>query len=115
MAGIPYRAKQESRNTIGNFWPMLLLAASLIAATPPIASRVLLVFALLLVADAIAVWLLAKRRVVDPVPRAVSVLAAISLVDALAVVWTGGDLLVVLACPADYPLTRLFQASIPRT
>jgi hypothetical protein len=77
---------------------------------------VLPAFALLLVADAMAVRLLATRPVPGSVPRAVSVLiAAISLVDALAVAGAGGDLSLVLACAVGYPLTRLFQASIPGT
>jgi len=117
-AGITYAAKQESLDTIGNLWPMLLLAAPLIAALPFLASEwiVPVAFALLLAADAAAVWLLAKRPVAGSVPRAVSgLIAAISLVDALAVAWADGDPLLVLACAAGYPLTRLFQASIPGT
>jgi len=117
-AGITYAAKQESLDTIGNLWPMLLLAAPLIAAIPFLASGwiVPIAFALLLAADAAAVCLLAKRPVAGSVPRAVSgLIAAISLVDALAVAWAGGDPLLVLACAAGYPLTRLFQASIPGT
>ena len=42
-------------------------------------------------------------------------IAAISLVDALAVARAGGDLSLVLTCAVGYPLTRLFQASIPGT
>jgi 4-hydroxybenzoate polyprenyltransferase len=117
-AGITYAAKQESLDTIANLWPMLLLAAPLIAAAPFIAGGwvVPVAFALLLVADAAAMWLLAKRPVPGSVQRAVSgLIAAISLVDALAVAWAGGDPLLVLACAAGYPLTRLFQASIPGT
>jgi 4-hydroxybenzoate polyprenyltransferase len=71
---------------------------------------------LLLVADTAAVWRLAKRSMPGAVPRAVSgLIAAISLVDAVAVAWAGGDPLIVLACAACYPLTRLFQAVIPGT
>ena len=117
-AGITYAAKQESLDTIGNLWPMLLLAAPLLVALPYIASgwTVPVAFALLLIADAAAVWLLARRPVPGSVPRAVSgLIAAISLVDALAVAWAGGDPVLVLACAAGYPLTRLFQASIPGT
>jgi hypothetical protein len=117
-AGITYAARQESLDTIGNLWPILLLAAPLIAALPSIASGWLVpaAFALLLVADAAAVWLLAKRPLAGSVPSAVSgLIAAISLVDALAVAWGGGDPLLVLACAAGYPLTRLLQASIPGT
>jgi len=117
-AGISYAARQESLDTIGNLWPMLLLAAPLLAALPAIARGWIepLAFALLLVADAIAVWLLAVRPAPGSTPRAVSgLIAAISLVDALAVAWAGGDPPLILACAAGYPLTRLFQASIPGT
>jgi hypothetical protein len=117
-AGITYAAKQESLDTIGNLWPMLLLAAPLVAALPAIANGWTdpLAFALLLVADAMAVRLLAKRPIPGSVSRAVSgLIAAISLVDAVAVAWAGGDISLVLTCAAGYPLTRLFQASIPGT
>jgi 4-hydroxybenzoate polyprenyltransferase len=117
-AGITYAAKQESLDTIGNLWPMLLLAAPMIVALPFVASGWIVpaAFAMLLVVDATAVWLLAKRSISGSVPRAVSgLIAAISLVDALAVAWSGGDPPLVLACAAGYPLTRLFQASIPGT
>ncbi|MEJ0079158.1 MAG: UbiA family prenyltransferase [Alphaproteobacteria bacterium] len=117
-AGITYAAKQESLDTVANLWPMLLLAAPLIAALPSIANGwiVPVAFTLLLAADAAAVWLLAKRPVPGSVPRAVSgLIAAISLVDALVVAWAGGDPLLVLLCAAGYPLTRLFQASVPGT
>jgi len=116
-AGITYAARQESLDTIGNLWPMLLLAAPLLAALPAIASGWIepLAFALLLVADAMSVWLLTKR-LPGSVPRAVSgLIAAISLVDALAVAWAGGGPQLVLVCATGYPLTRLFQASIPGT
>ena len=117
-AGITYAARQESLDTIGNLWPMVLLAAPMIAALPLLARGwpVPVALALLLVADAAAVWLLARRSAPGAVPRAVSgLIAAISLVDALAVAWAGGDPWLVLACVTGYPLTRLFQASIPGT
>jgi 4-hydroxybenzoate polyprenyltransferase len=117
-AGITYAARQENLDTIGSFWPLALLTAPLIAALPAIASgwTVPLAVALLLAADAAAVWLLARRKMPGAVPRAVSgLIAAISLVDAVAVSWAGGDPRLVLACALGYPLTRLFQASIPGT
>jgi hypothetical protein len=117
-AGITYAAQQENLDTIGSLWPMALLAAPLIAALRSLASgwTVPVAMALLLVADAVAVWLLARRSAPGAVPRAVSgLIAAISLVDAVAVACAGGDPRLVLACVAGYPLTRLFQASIPGT
>jgi len=54
--------------------------------------------------------------VAGSVPRAASeLIAAICLVDALAVALAGGDPLLVIACAAGYSLTRLLQMSIPGT
>jgi len=67
-------------------------------------------------ADIAAVRLLAKQAQRDAVPRAVSMLiAAICLVDALAVALYGGGILLVCICASGYLLTRLFQMSIPGT
>jgi len=50
------------------------------------------------------------------VPRAVSMLiAAICLVDALAVALYGGGILLASICASGYSLTRLFQTVIPGT
>jgi 4-hydroxybenzoate polyprenyltransferase len=73
-------------------------------------------FVLLLAADAFAIWLLAKQHVQGAVPLAVSgLIAAICLVDALAIAAAGGGIFIVAACAVGYPLTRLFQRSIPGT
>ncbi len=57
-----------------------------------------------------------KRAAPDAVPRAVSMLiAAICLVDALAVVLYGGGILLACICASGYLLTRLFQTVIPGT
>ena len=67
-------------------------------------------------ADIAAVRLLAQRAAPDAVPRAVSMLiAAICLVDALAVVLYGGGILLACICASGYLLTRLFQTLIPGT
>jgi len=42
-------------------------------------------------------------------------IAAICLVDALAIAAAGGSIMVVAICVLGYPLTRLFQKSIPGT
>ena len=63
-----------------------------------------------------AIRLLAKRPVPGSVPLAVSgLIAAICLVDALAIALNGGGVLLVAICAFGYPLTRLFQKSIPGT
>jgi UbiA prenyltransferase family len=117
-AGITYAARQESFDRVGNLWPMALLAVPLLAVLPAIAGDWILVvaFLLLLAADAVATRLLATRPVPGAVPLAVSgLIAAICLVDALAIALAGGGILLVAICTLGYPLTRLFQKSIPGT
>jgi 4-hydroxybenzoate polyprenyltransferase len=118
VAGISYAAKQENLDKIGNLWPLALLAVPLLDALPAIAGGwiVITAFLLLLAADAVAVRLLAIRPVPGAVPLAVSgLIAAICLVDALAIALNGGGVLLIAMCTAGYPLTRLFQKSIPGT
>ncbi len=118
VAGLTYAARQESLDRVGNLWPLALLAVPLLAALPAMAGGWLVITAcsLLLAADAVAVRLLATRPIRGAVPHAVSgLIAAICLVDALAIALNGGDVLLIAACAAGYPLTRLLQKSIPGT
>jgi len=118
VAGITYAAKQESLDRVGNLWPLVLLAMPLFAALPVLFSGWIIIaaFILLLAADAFAVGLLVKRRARGAVPLAVSgLIAAICLVDALAIAAAGGGILIVAICALGHPLTRLFQKSIPGT
>jgi UbiA prenyltransferase family protein len=118
VVGLTYAAKQENLNEVGRLWPLAILAGPLLLALPGISSGLpVVVFGLLLcAADILAVRLLARRAAPDAVPRAVSILiAAICLVDALAVVLYGGSFLLACICASGYLLTRLFQAAIPGT
>jgi len=118
VIGLTYAAKQENLNQVGRLWPLAILAGPLLLALPGISSGWLVVVGglLLCVADIVAVRLLAKRTAPDAVPRAVSMLiAAICLVDALAVAVYGGGVLLVCLCASGYLLTRLFQTVIPGT
>jgi 4-hydroxybenzoate polyprenyltransferase len=116
VVGITYAAKQESLDRIGHLWPLLMLAVPLIIAFPAEDSTVALAFALLLGADAVAVFLLVRRPAPGAMFRAVSLLiAAICLVDAVAVAAAGGGAILVLACIAGFALTLRLQASIPGT
>lgn len=118
VAGITFAAKQESLDRVGNLWPLALLAVPLLVTLPALFSGwiVIAVFLLLLVADAAAIRLLAKRPVPGSVPLAVSrLIAAICLVDALAITLAGGSFMLVAICALGYPLTRLLQKSIPGT
>jgi len=118
VIGLTYAAKQENLNQVGRLWPLAVLAGPLLLAAPGISSGWLVVVGCLLLgaADIAAVRLLAKRAAPDAVPRAVSMLiAAICLVDALAVVLYGGGIGLACICASGYLLTRLFQTVIPGT
>jgi UbiA prenyltransferase family len=118
VAGITYAAKQESLDRVGNLWPLVLLAVPLLVALPALFNGWITVvaFILLLAADAVAIRLLVKRPSRGAVPLAVSgLIAAICLVDALAIALAGGGILIVAICALGYPLTRLFQRAIPGT
>ena len=118
VAGITYAAKQESLDRVGNLWPLVLLAVPLIAALPVLFDgwMTIVAFVLLLAADAAAIRLLVKRPSPGAVPLAVSgLIAAICMVDALAIAAAGGGIVIVAICALGYPLTRLFQKSIPGT
>ncbi len=117
VAGLTYAAKQENLNKIGNLWPLLMLAVPLLVALPAaMAWTVAGALVLLLAADAAAIRLLVRKLAPGAVPRAVSgLIAAICLVDAVAVAWAGGSIALVAICALGYPLTRLFQNVIPGT
>src|SRR5437762_7756521 len=118
VIGLTYAAKQENLNNVGRLWPLAVLAGPLLLALSGVSTGWLVVVASLLLcaADIAAVRLLAQRATADAVPRAVSMLiAAICLVDALAVALHGGGIVLTCACASGYLLTRLFQAAIPGT
>ncbi len=118
VVGLTYAAKQENLNHIGRLWPLAVLAVPLLLALPGISTGwiVIVVALLLCTVDIVAVRLLAKRATGDAVPRAVSMLiAAICLVDALAVALHGGGVVLTCVCASGFVLTQLFQAAIPGT
>jgi UbiA prenyltransferase family len=118
VIGLTYAAKQENLNQVGRLWPLAILAVPLLFALAGISSGWLVVAGCLLLcaADIAAVRLLARRAALDAVPRAVSMLiAAICLVDALAVALYGNGTLLAVVCASGYLLTRLFQTFIPGT
>ena len=118
VIGLTYAAKQENLNEVGRLWPLAVLAGPLVFAVSGISSGWLVVIGcvLLCAADIAAVRLLAQRAAPDAVPRAVSMLiAAICLVDALAVALYEGGILLACICASGYLLTRLFQTVIPGT
>lgn len=116
VAGITLAAKQEALERPSNWGPLLLLAAPLAAAllSHPSSWPVALASIMLLCVLGYAVMLL-RRRGAHDVGRAVGVLiAAIALVDALAVASVGA-LPALATCVVLFLLTLLLQRYVPGT
>jgi hypothetical protein len=116
IVGLTYAAKQEALDRIGRLWPLAVLAVPLVLALPALDDGLapLLAFVALGVADILAVATLKARARPGAVPEAVSaLLAAICLVDALAVAAVSPR--IALVCAAGYVVTRLAHRVIPGT
>jgi hypothetical protein len=116
LIGLTYVAKQENLGSVENLWPLLFLAAPvgygawLALAQPAVGLFWLLFTAWILV----ALWFL-RRRAKGDIPRAVvSLIAGISLLDALLIAGTGSLALAVLAL-AGFGVTLFFQRHIAGT
>jgi 4-hydroxybenzoate polyprenyltransferase len=84
-AGLTYAARQESLGTVGNLWPLLLLAAPMIVTWPAVQHGIvgIAVYVAVIANAGVALYLLARRPVPKSVPYAVGLLiAGLSLVDA---------------------------------
>jgi 4-hydroxybenzoate polyprenyltransferase len=84
-AGLTYAARQESLGTVGNLWPLLLLAAPMIVTFPAVQHGLvgIAVYVALIANAGVALYLLARRPVTKSVPYAVGLLiAGLSLIDA---------------------------------
>jgi len=101
LIGLTYIAKQEMLGDLGSLWPLLFLAAPLIyGALMAGGTAGLFVLAALAGLIGVALWLLRRRQSGD-IPRAVvSLIAGISLVDALFLAVAGwpGAAVLALAC-----------------
>jgi len=116
LIGLTYVAKQENLGRVENLWPLAFLAAPvgygawLAAAQFAVAPFWLLFTGWMLV----ALWFLRRRRKGD-IPRAVvSLIAGISLLDALLIAGTGSAALAALAL-AGLGVTLFFQRYISGT
>jgi len=117
VAGLTYAARQESLDKIGNLWPLLLLAAPMLAAVGVVRQGpgAMAVYLLLVVWTAAAVYLLARRPVAGSVSRAVGwLIAGISLCDA-AILASTGALIPALAAIGGFFLTLVAQKYVPGT
>lgn len=116
LIGLTYAAKQEHLNRLGAVWPLAFLAVPLAygASLVPAAPAVLLPLALLLAWILRALFLL-RRRSRGDVPRVViSLIAGISLVDAVLLAAVGLPVFAVLAFAA-FLLTLALQRWVSGT
>ena len=116
LIGLTYVAKQENLGKVENLWPLAFLAAPVaygawLAAAQPVVGGFWLLFSGWML---VALWFLRRRRKGD-IPRAVvSLIAGISLLDALLIAGTGSLALAFLAL-AGFGVTLFFQRYIAGT
>jgi len=116
LIGLTYIAKQENLGKVENLWPLLFLAAPVaygawLALARPVAGLFWLLFTGWML---VALWFL-RRRAKGDIPRAVvSLIAGISLLDALLIAGTGSLALALLAL-AGFGVTLFFQRYIAVT
>jgi 4-hydroxybenzoate polyprenyltransferase len=116
LIGLTYAAKKEHLGRLENIWPLAFLAAPVICGIylAPAQPVVLLPMALLAAWASYALWLLRRRKPGD-VPRAViSLIAGISLVDAILLSGAGHVLFAFLAAVA-FVITLALQRWITGT
>jgi UbiA prenyltransferase family len=117
LIGLTYIAKQEAHDTIGALWPLIFLATPLAYAVTLIHHAPL---AVSVIATALIAWTLRalsylRRRRPGDVPRAVvSLIAGISLVDALFLA-AAGALLAAMAAVLCFLATLLTQRWVSGT
>jgi len=116
VIGLTYVAKQETLGRVENLWPLLFLAAPLVYGAIRLPEQPLAGLFLLLLAALVA-WALrlVVRRGPGDIPRAVvSLIAGVSLVDALLIATTGAAALAALAV-AGFLLTLVLQRWVSGT
>ena len=116
LIGLTYVAKQETLGEVRNLWPLLFLGAPVvyalaIALETPTAALLSLAFILWV---GVALWFL-WRRIPGDVPRAViSLIAGISLLDAVLIAGAG-DLMIAWLAVLGFVLTLVLQRFVPGT
>lgn len=116
LIGLTYVAKQENLGRVENLWPLLFLGAPVLygawlSVHQPVVAGFWIVFCAWM---AVALWLL-RRRAKGDIPRAVvSLIAGISLLDAMLIAASGATNLALLAL-AGFAVTLFFQRYIAGT
>ena len=117
LVGLTYIAKQENLGRVANLWPLLFLAVPVIAS---IWVAVMTGGVAILMAAAFVIWMVNAlrylwRRGPGDIPRAVvSLIAGMSLLDAVLIAHMGADS-IAWAAVACFGLTLAFQRFIPGT
>jgi 4-hydroxybenzoate polyprenyltransferase len=117
VAGLTYAARQESLDKVGNLWPLALLAAPLAVSIGTLKQGLAaaMIYLLLGVWIARAVYLLASRSSVGSVSRAVGwLIAGISLCDA-AILASVGAISTALVAIGGFLVTLVLQKYIAGT
>jgi UbiA prenyltransferase family len=116
LIGLTYVAKQETLGEVRNLWPLLFLAAPVVYAlwgAPESPTAALLSLAFILWVG-VALWFLRRRQPGD-VPRAViSLIAGISLLDAVLIA-SAGDLEIAWLAVLGFAFTLALQRFVPGT
>ena len=116
LIGLTYVAKQENLGRVENLWPLIFLAAPVaygawMATLQPVVGAFWLAFCAWML---VALWLL-RRRAKGDIPRAVvSLIAGISLLDAMLIAASGSTALAALAV-LGFGVTLFFQRYISGT
>lgn len=116
LIGLTYTAKQENLGEVKNLWPLLLLAAPLLYGVVKSAGdfQVIPMVIVLALWTAYALYFV-KRRQKGDIPKAVvSMIAGISLVDALLIA-TVSSLPIAMFAVAAFCLTLFLQRYIAGT
>jgi len=116
LIGLTYLAKQENLGEVKNLWPLLFLAAPAVAGGIYTLERPTTgVFWLAFVAwTGVALWFVKRRKPGDIPHAVVSLIAGISLLDAVLIAGHGAPGLAIFAV-AGCGLTLVFQRFIPGT
>ncbi|MHA1530165.1 MAG: UbiA family prenyltransferase [Alphaproteobacteria bacterium] len=115
VVGLTYAARQEAYDRIGAAWPLAVMAVPVVIGAMMLEGAVAVVLlAAYVIWSGWALSLLFRRRPGD-VPRAVvSLIAAVSLYDAVMIAGAGGGWLALLAVAA-FGATLLLQRVVPGT
>jgi UbiA prenyltransferase family len=116
LIGLTYVAKHENKPLLARLWPLAGLAAPLVYAAASLRSPLVAAVAGLFLAWIVRALVLLRSKAPKRIPRAVtSLIAGISLVDALLLARAGASVTVVALVATGWLLTLLFQRFVPGT